>query len=68
MANDVINHAYVMTSTEHLKGQGLESFWVGEHVAMGADTVPREHGSALPSPAGLSHLPAPVLHPFLINW
>ena len=37
MANTLINHAYVMTSTKPLQERGLESFWAGEHVAMGAE-------------------------------
>lgn len=73
MAKDKTNHTCVMKSPKNPKGQGLESFWVGDEVEVPGGWPPREHGTSLPFPhtlypcMHLFHLAVPEFYPFITN-
>lgn len=47
MANDFINHAYIMRPPQNPNGRGSESFHVGENVGCWEGSMPGEDTEAL---------------------
>lgn len=57
MANALINCTYVRRLHKNPKGQGLESFKVGDHMETGVRGALREHGISEPFPPCLLYAP-----------
>lgn len=67
MANNLINHAYVMKPQEKPQRRVLRSFQVGEYVETGEKEMERYVLSPILHPKHVFHLTIPELYPFIEN-
>lgn len=69
VANDLINHGYVMKPWWGHRGQGLESFQIGEHVEIwGEWCALRRLRNSAPFPMPYPMLSLPSVHSWVISF